>query len=73
MPCHKHDGEHDYRECPDNKNRRSQSESKKEKEKSQKKNLHSTKGGDVTTKKTPSHVRPFLTAPGRFFSFFHRM
>ncbi len=20
MPCHKHDGEHDYRDCPDNKN-----------------------------------------------------
>ena len=38
-PCYKHDGEHDYRDCPDNKNRRPQpqSESKKEKEKNQKK------------------------------------
>ncbi len=53
MPCRKHDGEHDWRDCPDNKNRRPQSESKKEKEKSQKKDLHSTKGSDVTTKKTP--------------------
>ncbi len=52
MPCHKHDGEHDYRDCPDNKNRRPQSESKKEKEKSQKKGLHFTKKSDET-KKTP--------------------
>jgi hypothetical protein len=53
MPCHKHDGEHDYRDCPDNKNCRPQSKSKKEKEKSQKKDLHSTKRNDETTKKTP--------------------
>jgi hypothetical protein len=53
MPCRKHDGEHDWRDCPNNKNRRPQSESKKEKEKSQKKDLHSTKGSNVTTKKTP--------------------
>jgi hypothetical protein len=27
-PCFKHDGEHDWRDCPDNKNRRPQNESK---------------------------------------------
>ena len=32
MPCRKHDGEHDWRDCPENKNRRPQSESKKEKD-----------------------------------------
>ena len=56
MPCRKHDGEHDWRDCPDNKNRRPQSESKKEKDaaKSQtKKDLHSVQKEDATTKKTP--------------------
>jgi hypothetical protein len=32
MPCRKHDGEHDWRNCPDNKNRQPQSKSKKEKD-----------------------------------------
>ena len=54
MPCHKHDGKHDWCYCPDNKNCRPKSECKKEtKEKSQKKDLHSMKGGDATTKRTP--------------------
>ena len=51
-PCFKHDGKHDWRDCPDNKNRRPQSESKKEKDKVPKKDLHSTKGSDES-KKTP--------------------
>ena len=53
-PCYKHDGEHDYRDCPENKNRRPQpqSESKKEKEKVPKKDLHSTKK-ETEQKKTP--------------------
>jgi hypothetical protein len=46
MPCQKHNGEHDWSDCPDNKNWRPQSKSKKEKEKSQKKDLHSTKGSE---------------------------
>ena len=52
MPCRKHDGKHDWRYCPDNKNQRPQSKCKKEKEKSQNKDLHSTKGNNATTKKT---------------------
>ena len=40
--------------APNNKNWRPQSESKKEKEKSHKKDLHSTKGNDAPTKKTPT-------------------
>ena len=41
-----------WRDCPDNKNRRPQSESKKEKVKVPKKDLHSTKGSNES-KKTP--------------------
>jgi hypothetical protein len=50
MPCHKHNGEHNYCNFLDNKNCRPQSKSKKEKEKSQKKDLHSTKRSDETAK-----------------------
>ncbi len=57
MPCRKHDGKHDWRDCPNNnKNRRPQSKSKKEKDAAkskEKKDLHSVQRDDATTKKTP--------------------
>jgi hypothetical protein len=50
-PCKKHDGMHEWKDCPNNKNWEPQSKSVKEK--SQEKDLHSTKATNVTTKKTP--------------------
>jgi hypothetical protein len=50
-PCKKHNDTHEWKDCPDNKNWKPQS--KNAKEKSQKKDLHSTKATNVTTKNTP--------------------
>jgi hypothetical protein len=57
VSCRQHDGEHDWRNCPDNKNWRPQSESKKEKDAAkskEKKDSHSIQREDATTKKTPT-------------------
>jgi len=56
-PCRKHDGAHDFRDCPDNPHRKGSSSkpaSESNKEKSIKKDLHSTKGSESNSKKTPS-------------------
>ncbi len=54
MPCCKHGGKNDWRNCPNNKYRRPQSKSQKEKEaKTQKKDLHSVQREDAATKKNP--------------------
>ncbi len=50
-PCTRHDGAHEWKDCPDNKKQKPQSKSSKEK--SQMKDLHVTKATNVTTKKTP--------------------
>ncbi len=58
-PCRKHDGAHNFKDCPDNPHKKGSSNkpaSKSGKEKSIKKDLHLTKGSDSNTKKTHTVV-----------------
>ncbi len=52
-PCRKHGGAHDYKDCPDHKNKSGKLTSESGKENSIKKDLHSTKSDSTTSKKTP--------------------
>jgi hypothetical protein len=58
-PCRKHDGAHDFKDCPDNLHRKGSSSkpaSESGKKKSVKKDLHSTKRSDSDVKKAPKVV-----------------
>jgi hypothetical protein len=58
-PCRKHDGAHDFKDCPENPHRKGSSAkpaSKSGKEKSIKKDLHLTKGSDSDVKETSKVV-----------------
>ena len=58
-PCCKHNGAHNFKDCPDNPHRKGSSAkptSESGKEKSIKKDLHSTKGSDSDVKKTPKVI-----------------